>query len=78
MSTDDAESHKAFIKKHELPFSLVVDADEKVAGAFEVPSKLGYLSRQSVLIGKDGKIAKIWREVDPATHAEKVIAAAGG
>ena len=78
VSTDDAASHKAFIKKHNLPFPLVVDADAKVAAAFEVPSRLGYLSRQSVLIDKDGKIKEIWRDVDPATHADKVIAAAGG
>ncbi len=78
VSSDSAESHKAFIDKHDLPFPLVVDEDAKVAGMFGVPSTAGFLSRQSILIDKDGKVRAIWRDVDPATHADQVIKAAGG
>jgi len=75
VSTQDAESHKAFIAKHDLPFSLVVDEEGKVAEAFGVPVRLGFASRQSVLINHEGKILKLWRDVDPATHAGQVLAA---
>ncbi len=74
VSTDSAESHAAFIKKHNLPFPLVVDDGAKVAEAFGVPSRVGYLARQSVLIDDKGAIAQVWREVDPATHAATVLA----
>ncbi len=77
VSTQDAESHKAFIDKHHLPFPLVVDTDGSVAKAFRVPLRAGlFAARQSFLIGKDGKIKHVWLEVDPKEHASTVIAAA--
>jgi peroxiredoxin Q/BCP len=74
VSLDDAESHKAFIDKHDLPFPLVV-GDDALADAFNVSVKLGFASRQSFLIGKDGKLLTVWRAVTPKGHAEEVIAA---
>ena len=76
VSLQDAESHKAFIDKHELPFPLVVDAGGDVARAFDVPVKGEYAARHSFLIGKDGKLVKVWREVAPDGHAAEVLAAA--
>lgn len=76
VSTQDAESHKAFIEKHKLPFPLVIDTDGAVAKAFHVPLKNAYAARQSFLIGKDGKIKHVWLDVDPKDHAAAVVAAA--
>jgi len=76
VSTQDAASHQAFIDKHELPFPLVVDTDGAVAAAFKVPLKNGNASRQSFLVGKDGRIKAVWAEVDPAEHADAVLKAA--
>lgn len=76
VSLQDAESHQAFIDKHELPFPLVVDADGAVAKAFDVPVKGEYAARHSFLVGKDGKLAKVWRDVTPDGHAAEVLAAA--
>jgi thioredoxin-dependent peroxiredoxin len=78
VSVQDAASHKAFIEKHKLPFNLVVDPDKKVTTAFGVPLKNNELaSRQTFLIGADGKIKQIWREVTPAEHAKQLLDAAG-
>lgn len=76
VSTQDAQSHQAFIDKYKLPFPLVVDVDGSVAKAFRVPLRNQYAARQSFLIGKDGKIKQVWLEVDPKEHAPTVIAAA--
>jgi peroxiredoxin Q/BCP len=76
VSTQDAESHKAFIDKQKLPFPLVVDTDGSVAKAFHVPLKGTFAARQSFLIGKDGKIKQVWLDVNPKEHAAAVIAAA--
>lgn len=76
VSTQDAASHQEFIEKHQLPFPLVVDTDHKIADAFHVPLILGSLaSRQSFLVGPDGKIAQVWLDVDPKVHAAEIIAA---
>lgn len=77
VSMQDAASHQAFIEKYGLPFPLVVD-DGSVARAFGVPVKGEFAARQSFLIGKDGKLLKIWREVKPEGHAAEVLAAAQG
>lgn len=74
VSTQDADSHQGFIDKYDLPFALVVD-DGKVAEAFGVPVRLGFAARQSFLIGTDGNMVAIWRDVDPAGHAAEVLAA---
>src|SRR5690625_4266554 len=36
VSPDEEESHQKFIKKHDLPFSLLVDKEHKLAEAFEI------------------------------------------
>lgn len=76
VSTQDAVSHQAFIDKHELPFPLVVDTDGKVAEAFKVPLRSGLASRQSFLVGKDGRIKAVWPDVNPGEHADQVLKAA--
>ena len=78
VSMQDAASHTAFIEKHKLPFPLVVDADRKVTASFGVPVRGGeFAARQTFLVGTDGKIKQIWREVTPAEHAKQVLDAAG-
>jgi len=76
VSMQDATSHKAFIDKYNLPFPLVVDTDGAVAKAFRVPTKMSFASRQSFLIGKDGKIKQVWLDVNPKEHAAAILAAA--
>jgi peroxiredoxin Q/BCP len=77
VSLQDAASHTAFIEKHKLPFDLVVD-DGSVTKAFGVPVKGGeYAARQTFLIGADGKIKQVWREVNPKEHAKELLDAAG-
>lgn len=78
VSLQDAASHSAFIEKHKLPFDLVVDSDQAVPKAFGVPVSGGqYAARHTFLIGADGKIKRIWREVTPKQHAQELLEAAG-
>ena len=75
VSSQDNDSHRAFTSKFELPFLLLPDTDHKIAQAFGVPVHLGFAKRVTFLIDKDGKIAKVWPDVDPNEHAEAVVAA---
>jgi len=78
VSMQDAASHTAFIEKHKLPFDLVVDPDQSVPKAFGVPVKDSqYAARHTFLIGADGKIKRVWREVNPKEHAKELLDAAG-
>jgi peroxiredoxin Q/BCP len=77
VSRDSNESHKKFRKTHELPFPLVADESGALQTAYGVPSKLpGMAARVSFLIGRDGRVARVWPDVDPALHAQEVLAAA--
>src|SRR5205823_10510495 len=74
ISTDSIESHKSFAKNHELPFHLISDDSGAIAKTFGVPNRLGFLGRQTFVIGADGNVKKIYRDVDVSKHAREVLA----
>ena len=74
ISTDSADSHKAFATHHGLPFHLVSDEKGTIAKSFGVPNRLGFLGRQTFVIGADGNVKKIYRDVDVSKHASEVLA----
>ena len=76
VSLQDAASHQQFIDKYKLPFDLAVDSGGAVAKAFHVPVRGEYASRQTFLIGPDGRIKKICFDVKPSGHAAEILAAA--
>lgn len=78
VSTQDLESKRAFAEKHELPFPLVADTDERWAKAFGVTVNGGYAKRVSFLLDSSGKVAKVYPGVDPGVHARQVLDDAAG
>lgn len=79
-SVDTADSHKAFIEKHGLPFALLLDPERKIAtdyGAVNGIPILGLDRRVTYLIDENGKIAKVFPQVDPGTHAAEILQALG-
>ena len=81
-SPDGTESHRKFIAKYKLKVRLLSDPDHKVMesyGAWGEKSMYGRnfmgIIRTTVLIGADGRIAKIWRNVRVDGHADDVLAA---
>jgi peroxiredoxin Q/BCP len=74
VSTDSRDSHRAFAEKHALPFLLASDETGKIAQAFGVPLKNGRASRESFVIGADGRIKRVFTEVNPKGHAAELLA----
>ncbi len=75
VSTDGADSHKAFADKYQLPFLLLPDEDHRIAKAFGVPLKLGRASRMSFVFGRDGRVIKTFTKVTPQGHGGELLAA---
>ena len=83
ISPDDGESHRDFIQKYKLPFTLLSDPDRKLMkewGAYGEKMMYGKktvgIIRSSVWIGPDGVVKKHWRKVaDAAKHPEQVLEA---
>lgn len=75
VSRDSQASHREFRQKYELPFPLVADESGEVARAYGVPSRLGMSSRVTFLVDPEGKVVRVFPDVDPAVDAENVLAA---
>ena len=77
VSVDDVASHEKFAKEHSLPFDILADPTKEVATRYGVLKTYGtaqVASRQTFLIGPDGKIVKHWAEVKPEGHSAMVLA----
>jgi peroxiredoxin Q/BCP len=82
VSPDGEESHVKFRDKFNLPFTLLSDPDRVAAKAYDVwVEKTNYgktsmgIQRSTFVIDAAGNTAKIFRNVKPDTHAEKVLEA---
>jgi len=82
VSVDPVKSHDKFVRKFDLPFTLLADEDKKIVEAYGVWGQKSFMGRKymgihrvTFLIGPDGMIRKIWPKVKPEEHAEEVLAA---
>ncbi|MBI3596059.1 MAG: thioredoxin-dependent thiol peroxidase [Nitrospirae bacterium] len=82
VSFDNLESHKKFAGKYHLPFPLLSDTDKKVAeayGVYKEKSMYGRtymgIERSTFVIGKDGKIAQVYRKVKVDGHSDETLEA---
>ncbi len=82
ISPDSEQSHTKFIDKYELPFTLLSDPDHKVSEAYGVWGiKKNYgreyegIYRTTFIIGPEGNIKKVFKNVKPSEHSLEVLAA---
>ncbi len=80
VSPDGDTSHKKFIEKFKLPFILLSDAEKEVCGSYGVWVKKSMYGREymgvartTFVIGKDGRIEKIFEKVKPEGHPDEVL-----
>jgi thioredoxin-dependent peroxiredoxin len=82
VSGDPPKTQEAFRNKHQLSIPLVSDEKHETLrayGAWGEKSMYGRtfqgILRTTILIGADGRVAKIWRNVRVDGHADEVLAA---
>ncbi len=82
ISPDSAKSHAKFAAKYEIPFPLATDEDKAVCTAWGVwveksmyGRKYMGVERTTVLVGRDGRVARVWRKVKVPGHAAEVLEA---
>ncbi|MGA9641466.1 MAG: peroxiredoxin [Terriglobales bacterium] len=78
VSVDSADSHKQFCTKEGLNFKLLADTDHKVSSAYGSLTNLGlvkFASRHTFIINPEGKIVKVFTEVNPNQHSAEVLSA---
>ncbi|MEN3041684.1 MAG: thioredoxin-dependent thiol peroxidase [Bacteroidia bacterium] len=80
VSADDAESHKRFAEKYNLPFPLIADTEKviiKTYGAWGVKKMYGKeyegIQRITYIIDENGRISEIITKVKTEAHAEQIL-----
>jgi peroxiredoxin Q/BCP len=76
VSVDSVDSHKKFCAKEGLNFKLLADTAHTVAKAYGSLTNLGvakFASRHTFLIDPNGKIAKVYTNVDPSHHSAELL-----
>ncbi len=77
ISADDADSHKKFISKYGLGFLLLSDPERKTIREYDSYGNRGIFGwgtlRNTFVIGKDGKILKVFNKVKPEGHDAEVL-----
>jgi peroxiredoxin Q/BCP len=81
VSPDDESSHVKFKEKYSLPFTLLADPGHQVADEYGVWGEKKYagrsymgVNRSTFVIGEDGTVKKVLRDVKPDSHADDVLA----
>jgi peroxiredoxin Q/BCP len=84
ISPDGEASHAKFKQKYRLPFTLLADSDHRVAEEYGFWGERSFagkkymgIERSTVVIRPDGTVARVFRRVKPAEHADQVLAALG-
>jgi len=75
-SFDSVEDNAAFAQKFGYQFPLLCDTERKLGLAYGAcdNAKAGYAERISYLIDEQGKIAKVYQQVNPRDHPAQVLA----
>jgi peroxiredoxin Q/BCP len=76
ISADSLDSHRAFADHWKLPFLLVSDPDGAIGHTYGVPFH-GFHQRQTIVVGADGTVRKVFRSVDVGVHAQEVLSELG-
>jgi len=72
ISADSKKSHKKFVEKYKLPFTLLSDPEKEVITVYGAGGAIG-TKRISYLINKKGIIEKVYQKVDPPSHAKQIL-----
>ena len=80
VSADDQQSHKNFIAKYKLPFTLIADVDKKIANQYGVwvekerdGQKYMGMARTTFIIDEKGVVVSKIDKVDTKDHARQVM-----
>lgn len=75
ISDDSQESHQSFAQKHELPFVLLSDPQNKVRKKFGVKKALlGMVpGRETFVVDKNGQLIYRFNSLDASKHMKKAL-----
>ena len=80
VSPDSEKSHQNFIKKYELPFTLLVDTEKDILQKYDVWKEKSMYGRKymgtvrtTFIIGENGRIERIIEKVNTKDHTNQIL-----
>ena len=73
VSLDSPESHRRFREKYKLNFPLLTDEGGEAAKALGVLGDRGVANRVTFLLDPVGRVAKVYPDVSPESHADEIL-----
>jgi len=80
ISVDDEKSHKKFVDKYHLPFTLLADTEKFVVNKYGVWKEKSFIgkkymgtSRETFIIDEKGKIMKHFDDVSVKNHSKEIL-----
>jgi len=75
VSVDSTDSHKSFCEQEKLAFKLLADTEKQVSAQYGSLRETGVAIRNTFVVNPQGRIAKVFLNVQPTPHSTEVLAA---
>lgn len=82
ISPDSPKSHAKFKAKYNLPFTLLADENHQVCELYGVWGRKKFMGREydgvfrtTFLIDREGKVTKVFNNVQPQGHSKEILEA---
>lgn len=80
VSKDNEKSHKSFIEKYSLPFTLISDTETKILQSYDSWGMKKFMGREfmgilrkTFVISEEGVIVDIIEKVDTKQHSKQIL-----
>ena len=75
ISIDTVENQKKFVEEYQIPYIHLSDPKKVTCKAYAGLNLVGLARRSTFVINKEGKVAKIFRDIDVDSHGNEIVAA---
>ncbi len=73
ISVDTVEDQKKFVNEYHVPYYHLSDIKKIICKEYAGLNIVGLAKRTTFIINKDGKVSKIFRNIDPEKHGQEII-----
>jgi thioredoxin-dependent peroxiredoxin len=73
MSVDTVEDQKKFVEEYRIPYLHLSDPKKNVCKTYAGLNLAGLAKRSTFIIDKEGKIVKIFRDIEVESHGREII-----
>jgi peroxiredoxin Q/BCP len=74
ISVDTVEDQKKFVEEYKIPYLHLSDTKKETCKTYAGLNLAGLAKRSTFVVDKEGKIAKIFREIEVESHGKEITA----